>query len=189
MTSIRGTDMIRKTFSAVGRLGAAAGALGTCLFVSAATFAQEAAEAVTTAAPAAVPSPAAAEVATTLIKAPTVEQMAGMVDKGDTAWMLISSALVLMMSVPALALFYGGLVRTKNMLSVLMQVFMIVSVASLVWVCWGYTMAFTSGGEGALAPFVGGFSKLGLAGVSGATYAATFSNNVYIPEFAFVCSR
>ncbi len=129
---------------------------------------------------------ASAAFAAGLIKAPTVEQQATMVNKGDTSWMLISSALVLMMSVPALALFYGGLVRTKNMLSVLMQVFMIVSIAALVWCCWGYTMAFTSGGEGALAPFVGGFSKLGLVGVSASTYAATFSNNVYIPEFAFV---
>ena len=118
------------------------------------------------------------------IKAPTAEQMATMVNKGDTTWMLISSALVLMMSVPALALFYGGLVRTKNMLSVLMQVFMIVSVASLVWVCWGYSIAFTSGGEN---HFFGGLSKAFLAGVSGTTYAATFSNNVYIPEFAYVC--
>jgi Amt family ammonium transporter len=115
------------------------------------------------------------------IKAPTVEQMAGMVNKGDTTWMLISSALVLMMSVPALALFYGGLVRTKNMLSVLMQVFMIVSVAALVWVSWGYSMAFTSGNA-----FVGGFSKIFLQGVDATTYAATFSNNVYIPEYAFV---
>jgi ammonium transporter, Amt family len=116
-----------------------------------------------------------------LIKAPTVEQQATMVNKGDTAWMLMSSVLVLMMSVPALALFYGGLVRTKNMLSVLMQVFMIVSIAALVWVCWGYTMAFTSGG-----PFVGGFSKVMLMGVSAGTYAATFSNNVYLPEYVFV---
>ncbi|WP_084582474.1 ammonium transporter [Sphingomonas azotifigens] len=119
-----------------------------------------------------------------LIKAPTVAQQATMVNKGDTAWMLISSALVLLMSVPALALFYGGLVRTKNMLSVLMQVFMIVSVASLVWCTWGYSMAFTSGGAN---QFFGGFSKAFLIGVSGSTYAATFSNNVYIPEFAFVC--
>jgi len=119
-----------------------------------------------------------------LVKAPTVAQQAGMVNKGDTAWMLTSSALVLMMSVPALALFYGGLVRTKNMLSVLMQVFMIVCIASLVWCCWGYTMAFTSGGDN---HFFGGFSKALLWGVSGTTYAATFSNNVYIPEFAYVC--
>jgi ammonium transporter, Amt family len=106
---------------------------------------------------------------------------ASMVDKGDTAWVLISSALVLMMSVPALALFYGGLVRTKNMLSVLMQVFMIVSIAALVWVGWGYSMAFTGGGE-----FVGGFSKVLLQGVTTGTYSTTFSNNVYLPEYAFV---
>ena len=117
-----------------------------------------------------------------LIKAPTPEQQATMVNKGDTTWMLISSALVLMMSVPALALFYGGLVRTKNMLSVLMQVFMIVSVAALVWCCWGYSMAFTGGST----PFVGGFGKVMLMGVSASTYAATFSNNVYIPEFSYV---
>ncbi|KPF77995.1 ammonia channel protein [alpha proteobacterium AAP81b] len=116
-----------------------------------------------------------------LIKAPSVEQMATMVNKGDTAWMLISSALVLMMSVPALALFYGGLVRTKNMLSVLMQVFMVVSIASVVWCCWGYSMTFTGG-----SPFVGGFGKAMLAGVTAGTYAATFSNNVYIPEYAYV---
>ncbi|KQU53287.1 ammonia channel protein [Sphingomonas sp. Leaf339] len=136
----------------------------------------------TAAALVAAPAWAQAAVAAGPIKAPTAEQMATMVNKGDTTWMLISSALVLMMSVPALALFYGGLVRTKNMLSVLMQVFMIVSVASLVWVCWGYSMAFTSGNS-----FVGGFSKMFLAGVSASTYAATFSNNVYIPEYAFVC--
>ncbi len=115
------------------------------------------------------------------IKAPNAEQMATMVNKGDTTWMLISSALVLLMSVPALALFYGGLVRTKNMLSLLMQVFMIVSIAALVWVSWGYTLAFTSGG-----PFLGGMSKAFLQGVDATTMAATFSNNVYIPEYAFV---
>jgi ammonium transporter, Amt family len=106
---------------------------------------------------------------------------AAMVNKGDTAWMLVSSVLVLMMSVPALALFYGGLVRSKNMLSVLMQVFMIVSIAALVWVGWGYTMSFTGGNE-----YIGGFSKLFLKGVSASTYAATFSNNVYLPEYVFV---
>ena len=106
---------------------------------------------------------------------------AAMVNKGDTAWMLVSSALVLMMSVPGLALFYGGLVRTKNMLSVLMQVFMIVSIAALVWVSWGYTMAFTGGSE-----YVGGFSKLFLKGVDASTLSATFSNGVYIPEYAYI---
>jgi Amt family ammonium transporter len=118
-----------------------------------------------------------------LIKAPTPEQIAaaGLVNKGDTTWMLVSSALVLLMSVPALALFYGGLVRTKNMLSVLMQVFMIVSIAALVWVSWGYSMSFTGG-----SPYIGGFSKVFLQGVSVSTYAATFSNNVYLPEYAYV---
>ena len=152
--------MIRKIFCGVS-------ALGTSLFAASAAYAQDA-------------------VAAGPIKAPTAEQMAAMVDKGDTAWMLMSSVLVLMMSVPALALFYGGLVRSKNMLSVLMQVFMIVSIASLVWVGWGYTMAFTSGGSSALAPFIGGFDKAFLASVSATTYAATFSNNVYLPEFVFV---
>ncbi|WP_219908685.1 ammonium transporter [Pseudogemmobacter blasticus] len=115
------------------------------------------------------------------IKNPDAAAMAGMVDKGDTAWMLISSALVLLMSIPALALFYGGLVRTKNMLSLLMQVFMIVSLAALLWVAYGYSLAFTSGG-----PFIGGLSKAFLANVGTGTFAATFSNNVYIPEYAFV---
>ncbi|MGC6400005.1 ammonium transporter [Sphingomonas sp. FW199] len=111
---------------------------------------------------------------------PTAE----MVNKGDVAWMLISSALVLMMSVPALALFYGGLVRAKNMLSVLMQVLTIVCVAALVWFAWGYSMAFTSGGD--LNKYVGGFSKMFLAGVDPTTLAATFSNGVYLPEYVFV---
>ena len=161
------------------------GAAGATMFAALPAFAQEAAEkaadGVAAAGAAVVQVAATAAVADGPIKAPTVEQMAGMVDKGDTTWMLISSALVLLMSVPALALFYGGLVRTKNMLSLLMQVFMIVSVAALVWVSWGYTLAFTSG-----TPFIGGFSKLFLQGVDATTVAATFSNNVYIPEYAFV---
>ena len=110
---------------------------------------------------------------------------AGMVDKGDVAWMLTSSVLVLMMSIPALALFYGGLVRTKNMLSVLMQVFMIVSIAALVWVGWGYSMAFTSTNSPFPSLF-GGLDKAFLANVTSGTYAATFSNNIYLPEFVFV---
>ena len=146
-----------------------AGALGTSLMSATAAFAQEAAASVAAAAPA----PEAAAAATSLIKAPSVEQMAGMVDKGDTAWMLMSSVLVLMMSIPALALFYGGLVRSKNMLSVLMQVFMIVSIAALVWVGWGYSLAFTSAGS--IAPaFIGGLDKAFLAGVTSGTFAATF---------------
>lgn len=107
-----------------------------------------------------------------------------MVNKGDVSWMLVSAALVLMMSVPGLALFYGGLVRTKNMLSVLMQVLTIVCVAGLLWVTIGYSMAFTNGG--ALNAFVGGFSKALMKGVDANTFAATFSNGVYLPETTFV---
>ena len=116
-----------------------------------------------------------------MIKAPDVAAQAAMMNKGDTAWMLVSSALVLMMSVPALALFYGGLVRSKNMLSVLMQVFMIVSMVAIIWVVYGYSLAFTGG-----SPYVGGLTKAFLAGVSASTYSATFSNNVYIPEYSYV---
>ncbi len=105
-------------------------------------------------------------------------------DKGDTTWMLVSSALVLLMTVPGLALFYGGLVRTKNMLSVLMQVLMIASVAMIIWVTYGYSMAFTAGGS--LNSYVGGFSKLFLAGVDTTTVVETFSKGVVIPELAFV---
>jgi Amt family ammonium transporter len=141
-------------------------ALGASLFAGLPGWAQEA---------------ATAEAAAGPIRNPTVEQMAGMVDKGDTTWMLVSAALVLMMSIPALALFYGGLARTKNMLSLLMQVFMIVSIAAILWVLVGYSLAFTGG-----SPYVGGLSKALLAGVGTGTYAATFSNNVYIPEYAFI---
>ena len=112
---------------------------------------------------------------------PTAE----MVNKGDVAWMMVSTALVLMMSVPALALFYGGLVRAKNMLSVLMQVLTIVCVAALVWFGWGYSMAFTSTGTPFPALF-GGLDKAFLAGVNPGTFAATFSNGVYLPELVFV---
>jgi ammonium transporter, Amt family len=140
------------------RLGTAVGALSAALFASLPALAQD--------------GP---------IQNPSIEQMATMVDKGDTTWMLISSALVLMMAIPALALFYGGLVRTKNMLSLLMQVFMIVSICAILWVAVGYSLAFTAG-----SPFIGGLSKAMLAGVGPGTYAATFSNNIYIPEYAFV---
>ena len=133
----------------------------------------------------------AAAIAAAALAAPAFAQAKGlavpfhptadMVNKGDTSWMLISSALVLMMSVPGLALFYGGLVRSKNMLSVLMQVIMIVSITTLMWVGWGYSMAFTGGNE-----FVGGLSKAFLKGVDATTLAATFSNKVYLPEYAYV---
>src|SRR3954470_22390583 len=105
-------------------------------------------------------------------------------NKGDTAWMLVSTVLVLMMSVPGLALFYGGLVRTKNMLSILTQVFAIVAVVGLLWVLFGYSLAFTNGGG--LTPFIGGLSKAFLRGVTPDSTAATFSNGVVIPEYVYM---
>ncbi len=103
------------------------------------------------------------------------------VDKGDTAWMLTSTILVLLMILPGLALFYGGLVRSKNVLSVLSQVLGITAVAILVWVGWGYSLAFDAGG-----PFLGGTSKLFLSGITGDTNSATFTAGVGIPELVFV---
>jgi ammonium transporter, Amt family len=105
-------------------------------------------------------------------------------NKGDTAWMLTSTALVLMMSVPGLALFYGGLVRSKNMLSVLSQVFMIVALVSIIWVVYGYSLAFTNGR--ALNNFVGGIDKIFLKGITPDSTAATFSNGVVIPEYVYM---
>src|SRR6201993_4880710 len=104
-------------------------------------------------------------------------------NKGDVAWMLTSSALVLMMSIPGLALFYGGLVRTKNMASVLTQVFAIVSMIGVTWTLYGYSMAFSDGGS--MTPWIGGLSKAFLHGVDSNSTAATFSNGVVIPELAY----
>ena len=104
------------------------------------------------------------------------------VDKGDTTWMMISTVLVLLMTIPGLALFYGGLVRAKNMLSVLMQVFTITAVVMLIWVFYGYSLAFTPGNA-----FVGGFSKAFLSGVDVTTMSETFSKGVAIPELVYVC--
>ena len=105
-------------------------------------------------------------------------------NKGDTAWMIVATLLVLMMSIPGLALFYGGLVRSKNMLSVLSQVFMIVSLVSILWVTYGYSLSFTSGGS--LNDYVGGLSKAFLMGVTPESTAATFSNGVVIPEYIYM---
>jgi Amt family ammonium transporter len=105
------------------------------------------------------------------------------VNKGDTAWMLTSSLLVLMMIVPGLALFYGGLARTKNMLSVMTQVGAVAALAMLVWVGWGYAEAFGDGGN----EYVAGFSKVFLKGVSTATTAPTLTPGVALPEYVFVC--
>src|SRR5215813_7663703 len=106
-------------------------------------------------------------------------------NKGDTAWMLTASALVLLMTVPGLALFYGGLVRTKNMLSMLMQVFFTVCIICVIWVIYGYSLAFSEGGT--FNSFVGGFSKAFLAGITPDTTAETFTDGAVIPEYVYVC--
>ena len=116
----------------------------------------------------------AAEAAPAAAPAPTA-------NKGDTAWMLIATVLVTLMVIPGLALFYGGLVRQKNMLSVLMQVFMIFSLMAVLWAIYGYSVAFTGG-----SPFFGGLGKAFLAGVTPDSLGATFSKGVYIPELVFV---
>ncbi|MFL1876389.1 ammonium transporter [Hansschlegelia beijingensis] len=133
-------------------------ALAAGLLVSAAAYAQDPG-----AAAAAAPAPA-----------PTV-------DKGDVTWMMTSAILVLLMTVPGLALFYGGLVRAKNMLSVLMQVSTIACVMMLVWVVYGYSLAFSGGNA-----FIGDLSKVFLAGVTTDSLADTFSEGVKIPEFVFI---
>src|SRR5512134_485364 len=91
--------------------------------------------------------------------APAATAPALAANKADDTWMLISTVLVLLMTVPGLALFYGGMVRTKNMLSIITQVLAILCIVCVVWFLWGYSLAFTEG-SGILAPFVGGFSKL-----------------------------
>jgi len=138
------------------------GLLGTAALALAQTAAPEAAAAVAEAA-AAVPVP----------------------NKGDTGWMMVSTLLVLMMAVPGLALFYGGLVRSKNMLSVLMQVMVTFSLILVLWFIYGYSLAFTEGNA-----YVGGFDRLFMKGIwdnAAGTFAnaATFSKGVYIPEIVF----
>ena len=120
-----------------------------------------------------------------LAQDPVAAALASPGAKGDTAWMMTATALVLLMTVPGLALFYGGLVRTKNMLSILTQVFAIACIVSIIWVIYGYSVTFTNGG--AWNDFFGGFSKTFLRGVTTTTGAATFSNGVYIPEYVYVC--
>jgi Amt family ammonium transporter len=113
---------------------------------------------------------------------PTAAYAAATINKGDTTWMLLATILVILMTIPGLALFYGGLVRSKNILSVLMQVFICFSLISVLWFIYGYSLAFTNGNA-----FIGGFSKFMLAGVDYNSMAATFSKETYIPEFAFIC--
>jgi len=140
------------------------------------------------AAPATAPAPAVdAKAAPAAEAKPAAEAApAPTPNKGDVAWLLTSTALVLLMSIPALALFYGGMVRSKNMLSVLMQVFVVFSLVTVLWCVYGYSLAFTEGNA-----FIGGFDRLFLNGTFDAakgefSMAATFSKATPIPELLFV---
>ena len=145
------------------------------------TLAAVAAPVVAAAAPAASPASAPEAAAS----APAAAASAPVANKGDNAWMLVSTLLVIMMTIPGLALFYGGLVRSKNMLSVLMQVMVTFSMIVVLWMLYGYSLAFTEGNA-----FIGGLDRLFMKGLfNPATgefaMAATFSKGVYIPELLF----
>ncbi|MFN8850160.1 MAG: ammonium transporter [Inhella sp.] len=158
----------------------AALALGLSLLAPA--WAQDAAASAVDAASAVVATAApAAEAASAAPAAAPAPQ----INKGDTAWMMVATLLVILMSVPGLALFYGGLVRAKNMLSVLMQVMVTFSLIVVLWVLYGYSLAFTEGNA-----YIGGFDRVMLKGIwdnVAGTFApaATFSKGVYIPEIVF----
>ena len=126
-------------------------------------------------------APAAAPAAADAKPAEAAAAPAPVPNKGDTAWMIVATALVIFMTIPGLALFYGGLVRSKNMLSVLMQVFVVSSMVYVLWGIYGYTLAFGGGGS-----FIGSLDKLFLKGITPDSVAATFSKGVVIPELIFV---
>jgi Amt family ammonium transporter len=136
-------------------------------------------------APAAAAPAAAASAPADAASAPAAAAPAPVANKGDTAWMIVATLLVIMMTVPGLALFYGGLVRSKNMLSVLMQVMVTFSLIVVLWAIYGYSLAFTEGNA-----YFGGMDRLFLKGIftpADGTFAmaATFSKGVYIPELLF----
>jgi Amt family ammonium transporter len=167
----------------------AATLIGAPLAAAAQDAAPAAAPAAAAPAAAAPETPAPAEAAPAAAEAAPAA-VESTVDKGDTTWMLVSTILVLLMILPGLALFYGGLTRQKNMLSMLMQVSIVTVIGMMAWVFWGYSLAFTDGGG--MNKFVGGLSKALLKGaVFGAdgafTNVETFSRGVMIPEIVFVC--
>ena len=138
-----------------------------------------------TAAPAA-PAVAASEAAAPAPAAAASAAPAPVANKGDVSWMIVATAFVIMMSIPGLALFYGGLVRSKNMLSVLMQVLVTFSMIVVLWCIYGYSLAFTEGNA-----YIGGFDRLFMKGLFDPAkgefaMAATFSKGVYIPELLFM---
>ncbi|KJK20147.1 ammonium transporter [Cupriavidus sp. 2MCAB6] len=183
---------MKSWFKRILTTGAVALALGTAgIGLSTHAVAQDkpapeaSAPAAATAVPAAAPAPAAAAAAPAEAAAPAAAP-APVPNKGDTAWLLVSTAFVILMTLPGLALFYGGLVRSKNMLSVLMQCLVIFSLVSLLWAIYGYSFAFTEGNA-----FFGGTDRLFMKGLNVDAVAATFSKGVVVPElayFAFQCA-
>ena len=186
---MKGTPTMKRLIAFV-MLGAALALGGTALAQAPASKpAADTTAPTPAAAPAAVPSPAGAP-AQAGVQSPAPAAPAAAPaptpNKGDVAWMLTSTALVLMMSVPALALFYGGMVRSKNMLSMLMQVFVVFSMVTVLWCIYGYSIAFTEGND-----YFGGFSRLFLNGTFDPqkgefANVATFSKGVVIPELVYV---
>lgn len=126
----------------------------------------------------------AAGLAALLIASTWAGPASAAVDKGDAAFLMVSAVLVLLMTVPGLALFYCGLVRTKNVLATLMQVYATVCVVCIIWMLYGYSLAFT--GDARTSPFVGGLERAFLAGITPQSLAPTFSHGVHVPEYAFV---
>ncbi len=179
---------MRKLLASLALGFAALGFAGGSLAQNAAASAPTAATAAAPEASApAAPAPAAATTPTPPAAASAAAPAAStpVANKGDTAWMLVSTLLVIMMTIPGLALFYGGLVRSKNMLSVLMQVMVTFSMIVVLWALYGYSLAFTEGNA-----FIGGLDRLFLKGLFNAStgefaMAATFSKGVYIPELLF----
>ena len=171
--------MMKKSFASLLSAGLLLFAVGMTPIVSAEEAAAPAAA--PTAEAAAVVAPAATAAPAVAAAAEPAPAPAPVPNKGDTAWMMVATLLVIMMSVPGLALFYGGLVRSKNMLSVLMQVMMIFSLIVVLWCIYGYSLAFTEGGA-----FFGGFDRLFLKGMTVDSLGATFSKGVVIPEFVFL---
>ncbi|MBL8559487.1 MAG: ammonium transporter [Hyphomonadaceae bacterium] len=165
------------------RAFAAAAALGLVLFAGGPSEAQAPATAPAVVEAPAVTAETAPAEAAAAVEAPA-EEATPTVDKGDVAWMMMATILVVAMILPGLALFYGGLVRAKNMLSVLMQVSTCALIGMLCWAMWGYSLSFT---DGTIAPpFLGGFDRFFLAGITTDSTAATFTDGVVIPEFLFV---
>ena len=176
-----GTPTMKRIFLALAMCGALLGPIGSPAWAQDTATATEAAAAVAPAASAvaeAAPPPAAAS--TTTEAAPAAAPVPT-VNKGDSAWMIVATLLVIMMAVPGLPLFYGGMVRAKNMLSVMMQVLVTFSLLGMLWCIYGYSLAFTEGNA-----FIGGFDKLFLKGVTAESLAATFSKGVAVPEYLYI---